>query len=94
MSAFKQDKYFCPQYDDTYESSDSDEGCTLGMLESGIGTSSDSNKKRREWLNEHFDVLSELYRNFIIDGQRVFGAAFFQRGGFHTFIELVYENTH
>ena len=50
-------------------------------------------RTRRLWLEQHFDVLQELYRAFKLSGESVFGLAFFQYGNFYHFVNLIYENT-
>jgi len=57
-------------------------------------TSLTLDRTRLAWLNEHFDELQELYKCFQDSGRKVFGNAYFQRGGFHTFIEFVHTNTY
>ena len=47
----------------------------------------------QRWVSEHYDVLQELYWAFCETGKLAFGGAFFQRGGFHSFAEFVYNNT-
>ena len=51
------------------------------------------NREKRTWLKEHFDVLQELYHQFREAGTCVFGGAFFQLGGFHSFVEFVFQHT-
>ena len=50
-------------------------------------------RKRRVWLDGHFEVLQELYRAFKQSGESVFGRSFFQFGAFGQFVNFVYENT-
>jgi hypothetical protein len=50
--------------------------------------------ERVAWRNEHFEVLSELYKQFCTQGETVFGRAFFQFGSFTQFIEFLYEHTY
>lgn len=48
---------------------------------------------RRRWLDEHYDVLQQMYAMFLEVGRVVFGNAFMQFGGFHDFVKFVYEYT-
>ena len=54
----------------------------------------DPDRRRREWVNENYDVLVELFHNFRDQGTQIFGMAFYQLGGFHTFTWHVYDMTH
>ena len=49
-------------------------------------------RQRRMWLDEHYDVLQELYKQFKTNGQTVFGRSFFQCGSFADFIEFVHRH--
>lgn len=85
MAQFKGDASFTPFYDDEYynsaESTDEEE------------RSHDPSRQRREWTNEHHEVLSELYSAFKANGVTVFGRVFFQFGNFVDFTDLAYEKT-
>ena len=47
----------------------------------------------RDWLDEHFEVLSELYSNFKRDGESVFGRAFFELGTFTDYVDMIFTRT-
>jgi hypothetical protein len=51
------------------------------------------NPARTRWVEQHYDVLEELYNKFLESGRGVFTDAFYQFGGFHTFVWHVYHNT-
>lgn len=53
----------------------------------------DTSRRRQEWLDEHYEVLAELYHDFTQRGVGVFGYAFFQLGDFYQFAHFIYENT-
>jgi hypothetical protein len=46
--------------------------------------------ERWRWVNEHYDVLQELYLQFRGNGERVFGRAFLQRADFADFVTFVW----
>ncbi len=86
MASFKGDENYRVYHDDcAVDSSASDDEFSA--------VPHDANRSRRRWLEEHFDVLQDLYAHLREDGERVFGRAFLQRGGFHTFVQFVYEHT-
>ena len=93
MASFKGDGRYRSHYDDRRvqtADSDSDEAA----LDDVAGFSLGRRDPERVWVEENYDVLEELYRAFRESGSRVFGAAFFQCGGFHHFTHLIYTHTH
>lgn len=46
-----------------------------------------------DWMEEHFDVLSDLYIGFKRDGEKVFGRSFNQFGTFVNYVEFVFTYT-
>ena len=86
MSSFKGDRNYRPYYDElfSYDTS-SDEEPHYPTL--------DPARKRRNWVDFHYNELMELYSNFRESGQRVFGNVFFQTGDFEQFVDFIYENT-
>ena len=91
MAQFKADSNYKPSSDDdaTCAWYDSD-----GSLDAADHTPRDPCRRRRAWYNEHADVLMELYKVFVANGESVFGRAFFQLGDSSRFIDFCYENTH
>ena len=53
----------------------------------------DKESLRRKWVEEHYDVLVELYGNFVNEGTSVFGSAYYQHGGFWTWVDHIFEFT-
>jgi hypothetical protein len=47
----------------------------------------------RGWLNEHQDVLEELYYTFKTSGRSVFGNSFWQLGTYHDFAKVLFKYT-
>ena len=45
------------------------------------------------WVDQHFDALSELYQCFTGSGSVLFGRAFYQFGNFAQFCTFVHANT-
>ena len=86
MAHFKGDRNFKSYYDDVRSNESSDEFDELDY-------SRDPNRRRRQWLDEHFEVLQELYVQFRRNGTSVFGDAFFQLGDFGLFIDFIYQST-
>ena len=84
MANYKGDSNYRPFYDDVWASSaESDEE----------PPPQDTCRRRREWTEQHFDVLMELYRAFKSNGESAFGRAFYQFGDFHHFVSMIYEKT-
>ena len=46
------------------------------------------------WVNDYYDELQELYKQFKENGQRVFGRVFLQAGDFGSFTRYVYDSSH
>ena len=46
-----------------------------------------------KWFVDHYDVLQQLYHEFKTTGESLFGAWFFQSGGFHHFVHFVYQHS-
>ena len=46
-----------------------------------------------DWLEEHYDVLAELYTSFKSNGRSAFGRPFCDLGGFADFTEYVFKHT-
>jgi hypothetical protein len=87
MASFKGDGRYRSYYDDVvaeHRDSDSDEA----TVTEATGT------PERVWVEKNYEILQELYRHFRESGEKAFGYAFFQGGGFHDFIHLIYRHTH
>lgn len=80
----KGDPNYRPYYDDAWDS-DSD-----SVDEERVH---DPYRKRQTWLDEHYDILTELYHHFKETGERAFGRPFYQFGDFVQFTNLIYDNT-
>jgi hypothetical protein len=87
MATFKGDSSYNSYHDDAFYNSvdSSDEDLPRRIP--------DPSRARREWIDEHYEVLMELYRAFKGSGEGVFGRAFFQTGDFNLFVHFLYENT-
>ena len=88
MAQFKGDSNYKPFYDDLWDNNSADSADDEPLQR-------DPSRKRRAWLDEHYEVLMELYRAFKANGESVFGNCFFRNGlgDFHKFVHFVYENT-
>ena len=45
------------------------------------------------WIEEHFEVISDLYIGFKRDGEKVFGRSFNQLGSFANYAEFIFTFT-
>lgn len=50
-------------------------------------------QRRQNWLDSNYDALVVSYAEFRKVGEILFGFAFFQLGGFHTYCDFIYKNT-
>ena len=50
-------------------------------------------KTEQVWLQQHYDVLQQLYSDFKNNGEAYFGRWFFQSGGFYHFVQFVYAHS-
>lgn len=85
MAAFKGDHNFRVYHDDALpppEQSSSEDEETL------------PSDPLTKWTMQNYDVIEEVYRMFRANGTQVFGAAFYQHGGFHNFAAFMYQYTH
>ena len=95
MASFKGDGRYRSRYDDAaphYESS-SDDGIDLDET-TGWSHTVTRRDPEETWVDQHYDVLQELYKSFREGGEKVFGTGFFQGGGFHHFNHFIYLHTH
>jgi len=86
MTSRKADSRFTPRYDcpDFWPSEESDDDSYFAHQ--------DPDKARSRWVEEHFDVLQDLYNTFTQSGKYAFGRTFYQFGGFHTFCSHIYDS--
>jgi len=88
MACFKGDSYYEAHVDNAYEpetsrsSDDEDTDVPFVLRRSFVF-----------WEIEHQDALQELYSKFKLDGEILFGRAFFQTGSFDEFAKLVFRFT-
>jgi hypothetical protein len=45
------------------------------------------------WLDDHFDILQELYKVFLSNGKLAFGQAFCQFASFSEFADYIHRHT-
>jgi hypothetical protein len=88
MSRSKADSYFDAHVDDDPDYRESSEE---DSVESDVPMN--LKRTRAHWLVEHHDVLSEMYKSFILDGVQLFGGAFFQTGTVNDFAKFVFKHT-
>lgn len=84
MASFKGDRNYECHYDSPPDFEESDEDCV--HVKDPVQTQFNA------WVDEHYDVLQELYSCYKDSGRRVFGGAFHQLGDFADFITFVYRH--
>lgn len=87
MSFFKGDSYFEAHVDDPEYHEISDEDCVESDVPRHLA------RKYRDWVEEYYDELTELFNRFKMDGKSTFGQAFFQLGTAREFCWIVFKYT-
>ena len=50
-------------------------------------------KNLAQWVDEHYDVLTELFSHFKTHGTHIFGSCFYQFGTFADFVRFLFDTT-
>lgn len=85
MSSSKADSRYTQRYDDyvvcsDYTSDEAEIPSNMVMM-------------RKDWVEEHYQPLEELYHMYLHAGRAYFGNSFYQCGDFGSFINFVYKYT-